>query len=51
MREMNQHPAPEPVGRGAEPGWPIGAVAERLGIAAPTLRSWDRRHGVGPSIL
>ena len=50
MREMNQHPAPEPVGRGAEPGWPIGAVAERLGIAAPTLRSWDRRHGVGPSL-
>ena len=20
------------------------------GIAAPTLRSWDRRHGVGPSL-
>ena len=25
-------------------------MAERLGIAAPTLRSWDRRHGVGPSV-
>jgi methanogenic corrinoid protein MtbC1 len=43
--EMNQDPA-----RTAELGWPIGAVAERLGIAAPTLRSWDRRHGVGPSV-
>jgi DNA-binding transcriptional MerR regulator len=31
-------------------GWPVGVVAERLGIAAPTLRSWDRRHGVGPSV-
>lgn len=33
-----------------ELGWPVGAVSERLGIAAPTLRSWDRRHGVGPSV-
>ena len=31
-------------------GWPVGLVSERLGIAAPTLRSWDRRHGVGPSL-
>jgi MerR family transcriptional regulator, light-induced transcriptional regulator len=42
---MNQDAAPT-----AELGWPVGAVAERLGIAAPTLRSWDRRHGVGPSV-
>jgi DNA-binding transcriptional MerR regulator len=28
----------------------VGAVSERLAIAAPTLRSWDRRHGVGPSL-
>ena len=37
-----------------EPGRPdgvgVGVVSERLGIAAPTLRSWDRRHGVGPSL-
>ncbi|QGK70449.1 MerR family transcriptional regulator [Allosaccharopolyspora coralli] len=26
----------------------IGAVAQRLGIAVPTLRSWDRRYGLGP---
>ena len=27
----------------------IGAVAQRLGVAVPTLRSWDRRYGLGPS--
>lgn len=59
---MNPHPAaprradppepddPEPGERVPELGWPVGAVSERLGIAAPTLRSWDRRHGVGPSL-
>ena len=59
---MNPHPAaprradpPEPddpeLGeRVPELGWPVGVVSERLGIAAPTLRSWDRRHGVGPSL-
>ncbi|MDQ0376173.1 MerR family transcriptional regulator [Amycolatopsis thermophila] len=25
------------------------AVADRLGVAVATLRSWDRRHGLGPS--
>ena len=29
--------------------WSVGAVAERLGIPTATLRSWDRRYGVGPS--
>lgn len=29
--------------------WPVGAVADRLGVAASTLRSWDRRHGIGPT--
>jgi DNA-binding transcriptional MerR regulator len=44
--------ADDPMGRDVVPelGWPVGAVADRLGIAAPTLRSWDRRHGVGPSL-
>ena len=27
----------------------IGAVARQLGVAVPTLRSWDRRYGLGPS--
>lgn len=29
--------------------FPVGAVADRLGVAASTLRSWDRRHGIGPT--
>ena len=27
----------------------VSAVARRLGIAPPTLRTWDRRYGVGPT--
>ncbi|WP_056882020.1 MerR family transcriptional regulator [Phycicoccus sp. Soil748] len=29
--------------------WSVGTVADRLGISAATLRTWDRRYGVGPS--
>ena len=29
--------------------WSVGAVAERLEVPTATLRSWDRRYGVGPS--
>jgi hypothetical protein len=36
---------PEP----AEPALSVAAVARRLGIAPATLRTWDRRYGVGPS--
>ncbi|WP_345185333.1 MerR family transcriptional regulator, partial [Actinomadura verrucosospora] len=32
-----------------EPGLGVGAVARRLGLAAATLRTWDRRYGIGPS--
>lgn len=31
------------------PLWGVGGVASRLGIAGPTLRTWDRRYGLGPS--
>jgi DNA-binding transcriptional MerR regulator len=27
----------------------VAAVARRLGVAPPTLRTWDRRYGLGPS--
>ncbi|WP_270888741.1 MerR family transcriptional regulator [Pedococcus sp. 5OH_020] len=27
----------------------VGAVSQRVGIARDTLRTWDRRYGVGPS--
>lgn len=33
----------------AEAPLTVGALAERLGIATSTLRSWDRRYGLGPS--
>jgi MerR family transcriptional regulator, light-induced transcriptional regulator len=32
-----------------EPALSVAAVARRLGIAPATLRTWDRRYGVGPS--
>ena len=30
-------------------GLSVSAVARRLGVAPATLRTWDRRYGVGPS--
>ncbi|MEV0590053.1 MerR family transcriptional regulator [Nonomuraea cavernae] len=33
----------------AGPGYGIGAVARRLGVPAPTLRTWNQRYGLGPS--
>ncbi|NVI90901.1 MerR family transcriptional regulator, partial [Actinomadura sp. BRA 177] len=32
-----------------EAGLGVGAVAQRLGVAPSTLRTWDRRYGIGPS--
>ncbi len=32
-----------------EPALGVAAVARRLGVAAGTLRTWDRRYGLGPS--
>lgn len=29
--------------------WTVAAVARRLGVAPATLRTWDRRYGLGPS--
>lgn len=29
--------------------WGVGAVSSRLGVAASTLRTWERRYGIGPS--
>ncbi len=42
-------PAPtsrrEPVGQSLT----VAAVAHRLGVSPTTLRTWDRRHGIGPT--
>jgi MerR family transcriptional regulator, light-induced transcriptional regulator len=37
--------AGEPTG---DPGLSVAAVARRLGVAPATLRTWDRRYGIGP---
>jgi MerR family transcriptional regulator, light-induced transcriptional regulator len=33
---------------GEQPTLAVAAVARRLGIAPATLRTWDRRYGIGP---
>ncbi|AXB46901.1 MerR family transcriptional regulator [Amycolatopsis albispora] len=33
----------------SEPSLPVASVARRLGVAPATLRTWDRRYGLGPS--
>src|SRR3954468_21215131 len=32
-----------------EPTLPVASVARRIGVAPSTLRTWDRRYGLGPS--
>ena len=51
MSDEEPVPTRIPRRRNAVPelAWPVGAVAERLGVSASTLRSWDRRHGIGPT--
>ncbi|MFE6489034.1 MerR family transcriptional regulator [Streptomyces sp. NPDC057757] len=42
----------EDAGHGREPlggGLTTGEVARRLGVAPTTVRSWDRRYGLGPT--
>jgi MerR family transcriptional regulator, light-induced transcriptional regulator len=43
---MRIEPLPEPA---AAPSYDVAAVARRLGVAPSTLRTWDRRYGMGPS--
>lgn len=37
-----------PLADAAEETLPVAAVARRLGVAPATLRTWDRRYGIGP---
>jgi transposase-like protein len=34
----------------AQPAWTPGALARMLGVSPNTLRTWDRRYGLGPSV-
>src|SRR4051794_10359595 len=34
----------------APAGLPVTAAAGRLGLSASTLRSWERRYGLGPTL-
>jgi DNA-binding transcriptional MerR regulator len=38
-----------PVASPEAPALTVAAVARRLGVAPATLRTWDRRYGLGPS--
>ncbi|MFI9828941.1 MerR family transcriptional regulator [Streptomyces sp. NPDC051913] len=41
---------PEQTSRTVEAPLTTGAVARRLGVSPTTLRSWDRRYGIGPAV-
>lgn len=41
--------AAAPVPDGPEPRLTVAAAARRLGVAPSTLRTWERRYGIGPS--
>ncbi|MFD4576391.1 MerR family transcriptional regulator [Streptomyces sp. NPDC058417] len=44
-------PGPEvPTADGAGVGVTTGSLARRLGVSPTTLRSWDRRYGIGPAV-
>ncbi|PJE97024.1 transcriptional regulator [Streptomyces carminius] len=45
---MAEHPGP--ADRPSVAGLSTGAVARRLGVSPTTLRSWDRRYGLGPTV-
>jgi DNA-binding transcriptional MerR regulator len=52
VRAGQEEPVGESRSRAAAagtPGYGIGALARRLGVAPATLRDWERRYGIGPS--
>ncbi len=50
MALVMAHPERKPPGgHTSEPLLSVAAVARRLGVAPATLRTWDRRYGLGPS--
>jgi MerR family transcriptional regulator, light-induced transcriptional regulator len=45
---MRRPPVATTDSSGSQPGYGIGALARRLGVAPATLRDWERRYGIGP---
>ncbi|MFF0015441.1 MerR family transcriptional regulator [Streptomyces sp. NPDC005374] len=41
---------PERASRGLAASLTTGSLARRLGVSPTTLRSWDRRYGIGPAV-
>ncbi|MCZ4612073.1 MerR family transcriptional regulator, partial [Streptomyces sp. Lzd4kr] len=48
--DVETGPRPETGSRAAGAGLTTGALARRLGVSPTTLRSWDRRYGIGPEV-
>ncbi len=48
MASASNLPA-DPLEGAAEAGLSVAAVARRIGVAPATLRTWDRRYGLGPT--
>ncbi|MQA62300.1 MAG: MerR family transcriptional regulator [Actinophytocola sp.] len=46
--DPDRRPEAGPSAASEEPTLPVAAVARRLGVAPATLRTWDRRYGLGP---
>ncbi|MEU6241633.1 MerR family transcriptional regulator [Streptomyces sp. NPDC047024] len=47
--EPDPEPPPSERPASADAGLTTGALARRLGVSPTTLRSWDRRYGIGPA--
>ncbi|WP_018546095.1 MerR family transcriptional regulator [Streptomyces sp. LaPpAH-108] len=47
--DLDAGPPPSARPASADAGLTTGALARRLGVSPTTLRSWDRRYGIGPA--
>lgn len=49
MSQMSKRKGRLDDGDASLPRYPVGVVAQRLGVPIATLRSWNQRYGVGPA--